>query len=405
MSEDNYKYNTEELESVMLFTPDKDDAAIYVDDFSRLSLDCEGVVQGGVDDAIKWVKSHAVPSAILVDIDGAECLSESIYELCSVCGPTCKVVAIGTDTTASLDLYRNLLAQGVFDYLVKPVTLDRFANLFNCVKTGRIGEISSGRTIAVTGVKGGIGTSLIVLGIAQILSNERRITTGLVDFDRTNGCLGLLCGLQDEDGLSGVLRSDSIDTRFLYRSMNTISDKLSILSQAPDYFSVQEAIDQEHILTLGSTLCQMFKQVVWDLPSSQPDGSLDVLACAHTRIIVADYTVISARNTLRLLKEIGDETDGQRIVIVCNEHRQNSRLISRLEFEQFINRKVDIELPFAGKSIEQMLLKGALNLQKVPLFNESISSLVDLICGYRSASKGRRRLFQRFILPFERKAS
>ncbi|CAM3758832.1 hypothetical protein VA7868_03163 [Vibrio aerogenes CECT 7868] len=403
MSEEKYQYNTDASETVALFTPDKNEIALYCDDFRRLDLNTDHVIAGDITQAIGWVKAHPVPSAMIVDIDGEAFPMEMLSDLYAVCGPTCKIITLGS--AVNLDLYRSMLALGIFDYLLKPVTLDRLASTFASVKKGRIEEMPAGRTIAVTGVKGGIGTSTIAFGMAQVLAGDRRIATGLVDFDRTNGCLGLLAGLQEEAGLDGVLKSEHIDIRFLRRSMNRISDKLAILNQPPGYQSEQERVEQTQIFTLGATLCQMFNQVIWDLPSSQPEGTIDVLSCAQIRILVADFTVVSARNTRRLLQEIGDETDGQRVIIACNTHRENSQAIPREEFEQFIHRKVDVVLPYAGKVIDQILLKGALDISQLPAFQSSVAALVDLACGGRTAVRPKHRLLSRLKASLVRKAS
>ena len=403
MSEDNYQYNSEELASVTLFTTTKDEAALYADHIGRLGYDSEQVFIGNLDKATEWVKANVIPAAMFVDIDQEQYPLESLARLGEVCGPTCKIVALGS--AVNLDLYRNMLAQGIFDYLLKPVTLDRLANTLNSMKKGQIEEQLIGRTIAVTGAKGGVGASTVAYGIAQLLANQQRVTTGMVDFDRTNGCLGLLAGLKEQSGLDGVLKSDSIDVRFLNRSMTSLSDKLSLLSHTPDYQTAMQLLSEEQVLSLGGTLCQMFNQVVWDIPAGQPQGGIDVLACAHTRVLVAEYTIAAARNTLRLIQEIGDESEGQRIVIVANARHESSQVIARNEFEKFIGRSVDIELPSAGKTIEQMLLKGPLNIKNTGLFGDTLADLVDIICGRPTTKKGKRALLSKLTSAFERKAS
>lgn len=403
MSEQQLQYTADELGSIVLFTTQKDQVALYAEDFQRLNCAPENVFLGNVEKATQWVKDNAIPMAMFVDIDKEHYPLESLASLIEVTGPTCKIVALGSQV--NLDLYRNMLAQGIFDYLLKPVTLDRLAATLSSMKKGVFEEQLIGRTIAVTGVKGGLGTSTIAFGIAQMLANQSRISTALVDYDRTNGCLGLLAGINQDGGLDGVLKSDNLDVRYLHRSMTQVSDKLSLLNQVPNYQVAEERLADDHVLTLGATLCQMFNQVVWDLPASQPQGALDVLNCAQSRIIVVDYTVTAARNTLRLLENIGDETDGQRIVIVANLRQETSQSISREEFEKFIGRRIDLQLPTAGKVLEQQLLKGPLKVSELGEFSSALAHLVDLACGRPTVKKEKRNLLALFSTMFERKAS
>ncbi|WP_219701609.1 histidine kinase [Marinomonas lutimaris] len=378
MSDSNQKQNNES-QFLAIFAADSAQVKQFGDSLSRLGYSSDRVFLGGVETAESWVKEHAIPSLLFVDIDNEVAPLVSISALLELCGPTCKIVAFGSEQ--SIDLYRALLSNGVFDYLLKPIPLDMISAVIQRAEKGKVDDATTGRTIAVTGTSGGVGASLVSLGLAQSLSTKRHMMTALVDFDRKNGSLGLMLGYNGDAGLGSALSAENIDARLLGRSIGKVDTRLSLVAQVPD-FHAEELTDSYPALVLGSSLCRMFNQVIWDLPSAKPFGSMDVLAHAQTRIIVTDFTVTDARNTLRLLNEIGDESSGQRILLVRNSSRHmDKEVISQKEFEEFIGRKIDMVLPYAGSGLGSSLLQGKLSLEAFPDFALGLLNLADLACG------------------------
>lgn len=378
MSDINQKQNNES-QFLAVFAADSAEVKQFGDRLSRLGYSSNRAFLGGVDIAEAWVKEHAIPSLMFVDIDNEIAPLVSIAALSELCGPTCKIVAFGSEQ--SIDLYRALLFKGVFDYLLKPIPLDMISAVIQRAEKGKVDEATTGRTIAVTGTSGGVGASIVSLGLAQSLSKKRHMMTALVDFDRKNGSLGIMLGYNGDAGLGSALSAENIDARLISRSIGKVDTRLSLIAQLPD-FHVEELDDSYPVLVLGSSLCRMFNQVVWDLPSAKPFGSMDVLAHAQTRIIVTDFTVTDARNTLRLLNEIGDESSGQRILLVRNSSRHmDNDAIPQKAFEEFIGRKIDMFLPYVGSGLSSSLLQGKLALETFPDFALGLLNLADMACG------------------------
>lgn len=378
MSDINQKQDSES-QFLAIFAADNAQVKQFGDSLSRLGYSSDRAFLGGVETAEAWVKEHAIPSLLFVDIDNEVAPLVSISSLSELCGPTCKIVAFGSEQ--SIDLYRALLSNGVFDYLLKPIPLDMISAVIQRAEKGKTDETTTGRTIAVTGTSGGVGASIVSLGLAQSLSTKRHMMTALVDFDRRNGSLGLMLGYNGDAGLSSALSAENIDARLLGRSIGKVDTRLSLVAQVPDFYA-EELTDSYPALVLGSSLCRMFNQVIWDLPSAKPFGAMDVLAHAQTRIIVTDFTVPDARNTLRLLNEIGDESSGQRILLVRNSSRyMDKEAISQKAFEEFVGRKVDMVLPHVGSGLSGSLLQGKLALDVFPDFSLGLLNLADMACG------------------------
>ncbi|KZN12259.1 AAA family ATPase [Marinomonas sp. TW1] len=371
---------TETVSSIVFFAAEKSDIPTVSDRLIRLGYADDVVHSGGVLAAQEWCKSHPIPDLFFVDLDGDHAPLVAVAELLALIGPSCKLIVVGSNQ--NIDQYRTLLAMGVFDYLVKPIPLDMFASIIQKVQQGSDSELLSvGRTVSVTGASGGVGTSLVAYALGRLLSEQRHLKTALVDFDRRNGCLDLMLGAKGGSGLDRVLNADKIDTRLLERSITVIDERLSLLAQSPSY-QAKDLQDGDPLLLMGGELCRMFSQVVWDLPSSQPHGSLEVLKHSQARIILVDLTVTDARNTLRILNEIGDESNGQRILLVRNACRQqNMDVITQSSFEEFVGRKIDVQLPFVGGGLSKSLLQGRLSFDAFPELTRSLLNLADMTCG------------------------
>jgi pilus assembly protein CpaE len=371
-----------EATNLMLFAASSEETARFAEQLQRLGQEASQARAGGIAAAIAWSRENPPPQVLVVDIDGDAMPLQSLAELGEVCDPACHIVAIGSKQ--DVDLYRTLLHSGVFDYLAKPVPLDLLAATLGRARAGQATShgARSGRTIAISGASGGCGVSTVVTGLAQILSLDRHMASAVVDFDRHNGDQSLLLGYEGDAGLAGALSSGEIDSRLLQRAMGRINERLHLLAQAPT-LRPEQNFSAEHLLFLGANLCQMFNQVIWDLPAGHPHGTLDVLAHAQTRILLTDLTVQDARNLHRLLREIGDESDGQHLLLVANAARGNhAGVVERSQFEDFIERRIDLHLPYAGPALAGSLLTGALNLTAAPALQVALQDLADMATGH-----------------------
>ncbi|MCV9878662.1 hypothetical protein [Brenneria izbisi] len=396
MSEMTLVDNEELAAPLAAFVHAAEEIAELGDQFTRLKQQDVPVMAGGVAAARKWCELNIPPRILLVDLQGARWPLPELEALLSICGPTTQVIATGKEQDVAL--YRALLQLGVVDYLLKPFTLDLLAStLAKCAGQQAGPEYARmGRTIAVVSASGGCGGSTVAMGLSRLLSGERHLPVALVDFDRRNGDQLLLQGQSADAGLTAVLETQELDTRLLQRAMLRIDPRLHLLAQHPELGELNP-VEVDNVLNLGSALCRMFNQVIWDLPSSYPPGALDVLTYADLRIIVTELTLQDARNIRRVLHEIGDESEGQRLLLVHNQSRfAGTTPLSREQFEQFVGRKIDVSLPHAGHTLAQSLTLGALNLAAAPAFQQALRQLVDLACGVRTQPAAK-RWFSRWL--------
>lgn len=368
---------------IAAFCQSEGEAVALRDALSRLKYVEPPVAGGGISGARGWCELNLPPSILIVDLDGELWPLPSLEALLAICGPECQVIATGS--AQDVGLYRSLLQLGVTEYLVKPYPLDLLsATLAKCKGVNLGSEYARlGRTVAVAGVSGGVGSSTLAAGLSLLLATEYHFPTALVDFDRRNGDQLLLLGQDEDVGLSAVLTSDALDSQLLQRAMIKVNHRLHLIAQKPIRRNDTD-VDIDRVLNLGSSLCRMFNQVVWDLPCSFPTGALDVLTYADLRILVTELTLQDARNLRGILHEIGDESEGQRLLLVNNQcHFASSSPLSRTEFEQIVGRPIDVTLPHAGNALAQSLALGALNIQASGPWLQALRQLGQLACGQR----------------------
>ena len=138
---------------------------------------------GGILAAVQVYQTQPTPNVLVVESHSSrEGILLELGQLAQVCQPTTKVIVIGH--LNDVILYRELIRQGVSEYLVAPIgqmqLIETIASLFQDPKAKPLGRI-----IAFVGAKGGVGSSTIAHHIAWAMSNnfglETVITWGITD--------------------------------------------------------------------------------------------------------------------------------------------------------------------------------------------------------------------------------
>lgn len=364
------------------------DLAVAQSVMGRLARTNAVFAQGGLGEALSWCGKHEAPAALFVDMSRESFPVAALADLASRTGPGCRIVAVGAKQDVTL--YRSFLQAGAFDYLVSPLTEPMIADTVSrsdqdqWLGMPEATSVRVGRTIAVTGACGGVGTSTIVTALGRVFADRQRIQTVLVDFDRRKADLALLLGIEADNGLAGILSAAEIDYRLIQRTLLGEGDqknaaRLSLLGQQP---GEETPVDPNLLLTLGGVLCELFSLSVWDIPSHRPQGSEAILANADAVVLVVDYTVSSARAAKVALLEAAHAAPEQRRFLVANRCRGWKKpVLTREQMENFLAAKIDCELPFAGSQLDATLLTGALDIAKVPEFAAGIDRLSALLTG------------------------
>jgi pilus assembly protein CpaE len=323
----------------------------------------EKVNKGGLRNAVQTLSVAASPSILFVDLSESGDPLNDINALAEVCEPGTVVIAAGQ--VNDVRLYRDLVASGIQDYLLKPFSADQlrdaFANAQMTISGPRTTETVSEKPnvmAAVIGVRGGVGASTIATSLAWLMGDKAGRSTALLDLDVHFGTGALALDLEPGRGLTDAIENPSrIDGLFIERAMVRANDKLCVLSA--------EAPINQSMMTDGSAFYQLqeeirhaFEGTVIDLPRHMVVQYPHLLGEVHVVIVVAEFTLAGTRDAIRILSWLKANAPQSRVLVVANRTQAQIQEVSRKDFEHSIERKVDIVLPFDPKTAAQAAKLG-----------------------------------------------
>ena len=323
----------------------------------------EKVNKGGLRNAVQSLSVSASPNILFVDLTESADPLNDINALAEVCEPGTIVIAAGQ--VNDVRLYRDLVASGIHDYLLKPFTVDQLRDTFahaQSILSGPRGEAQADKPhvlTAVIGVRGGVGASTIATSLAWLLGEKANRSTALLDLDVHFGTGALALDLEPGRGLTDAIENPSrIDGLFIERAMVRANERLSVLSA--------EAPINQPMMTDGSAYFQLmeemknaFESTVMDLPRHMLINYPHMVHDAHVAVVVSELTLAATRDTIRILAWLKSNAPQTKVIVITNGVPSGGALeISRKDFEQSIERSVDIVFPDDGKSAAQAAKLG-----------------------------------------------
>ncbi|MDP3492363.1 MAG: cellulose synthase operon protein YhjQ/BcsQ [Hyphomonadaceae bacterium] len=257
------------------------------------------VFEGGVPAAIQYYVNETTPNLLVIESSGdpRQLLSE-LDSLAEYCDENIRVLVLGQ--TNDIRLYRELMRRGVSEYLVAPVDpvqmIRSIANLFADPEAP-----FAGKTLAVTGVKGGVGASSIAHNLAWALSERCKVNATLVDLDLNFGTTGLDFNQDSGATIADALMSpDRFDDAVMGRLITKATDRLSLFT-APATLDRTYNLDPETYVRVLEQVRGSVPFVVLDLPHIWSDWFKSTVISADELVIVAGPDLASLRNGKNLI--------------------------------------------------------------------------------------------------------
>lgn len=307
---------------------------------------------GGLEAARRSIDITTPPSLVLVDLSDASDPVEGMHELAQLCGPQTHFLAIGSINDVSL--YRQLVALGVADYLVKPVSSELLCEAFaSAIRSyASPGEARSTQLFAFVGARGGVGTTTLAVSTAWLLVHEFKLRAALIDLDLHFGNLALSLDLEPGRGLREALENpERTDSMLLASAMVTQGEKLPILATEESLLD-QLVFDGGAVAPLLSALSQDYDCLVVDLPRTLDAMGRQVIALADATIIVTDLSLSALRDAARLSDLAKALESRAKPLLVANQVGADHRgEIGRSEFERGAGGPIDYAVPFDVKAM------------------------------------------------------
>lgn len=311
--------------------------------------------KGGLRNAVQSLSISASPAILMVDLSESGDPLNDINGLAEVCEPGTVVIAVGQ--VNDVRLYRDLMASGIHDYLLKPLSASQLRDsvaqaqaVFAAPRTSEGDQGKAHISTAVVGTRGGVGASTIATSLAWLFSTDHKLPTALLDLDVHFGTGALCLDLEPGRGLTDAIENPSrIDGLFIERAMIRANDNLAILSaEAP--ISSPLMTDGSAFVQLQEEFRQAFRMTVVDLPRNMLINFPHLLADVNVVTLVTELTLASARDTIRILSWLKTNAPAAQPVIVVNKVQPGVAEISKADFEASIERKVNFMIPFDQKA-------------------------------------------------------
>jgi pilus assembly protein CpaE len=366
-------------EPLLAFVGDPDSRALLTELLAEFHLPAALVHDGGIETALSKLSPDSSPEKLIVDLSDSKSPIDDIIALSTAIDPDTIVTALGV--VNDVGLFRNLMANGVTDYLVKPLSRDALRGAL-ATRIEReekpANPTNVGRLIVFIGARGGLGTTTTAANVAWIMANNLGQKVGLVDLDLHFGTIGLALDLESGGGLREALeRPGRIDSLFIDRATLKRGDRLFVMS-AEEALDENPTLDPEGLDVLLRELRARFEAVVIDMPRHGALLYPAALAQATDVFIMSDLSLAGVRDVIRLETAIKRRCPLARIrIVVCGSYGKDSGSISQSQFENSVGHKVDHVLPHDPKTTAQGFNAGK-PLTEVALRSPLAKALIQL---------------------------
>ena len=311
--------------------------------------------KGGLRNAVQSLSITASPNILLVDLSESGDPLNDINALAEVCEPGTIVVAVGQ--VNDVRLYRDLIASGIHDYLLKPLnpaqvrdSLSQAQAVFAAPKNADAAGVKQHVSTAVIGTRGGVGASTLATSLAWLFSADNGLPTALLDLDIHFGTGALSLDLEPGRGLTDAIENPSrIDGLFIERAMIRANDNLAILSaEAP--INTPLMTDGAAFVQLEEEFRQAFEMTVIDMPGNMLINFPQLMNDVNVAVVVTELTLASARDSIRILSWLKSNAPHVQSIVVANKVQPALAEISRADFEASIETRVDLVVPYDIKA-------------------------------------------------------
>lgn len=218
---------------------------------------------------------------------------------------------------------RRLMRLSLADVLPIPFTREELGQaLDSCrqklaqLRTGG-GPARSGNVIALQGVLGGVGTTMIATQLAQIWAADNKRVL-LIDLDVQRGTAALYMNLKPRLSIADLIEADDrLDSEFLKMVIERHMSGVSMISTPADMTPL-DAITPEFIDRLLDLAAQNYDLVLLDLPGVWMDWTALAIQKADVLMLITQMTVPGVQQARRQLDVAEANGLGERVRVMMN---------------------------------------------------------------------------------------
>ncbi|MGR6872232.1 AAA family ATPase [Pseudomonas sp. HK3] len=329
----------------------------------------------------QYLATKPSPNILIVDLSEINLtteikLEDALHQLAEVCEPGTKVIIIGDEIT--LERYKQLLDIGIENYLTLPINYDVLLHSAKqCLGLASNLPKQHSKSIVITGLQGGVGSTTITAALAQKLAQLGSHSL-IADIDTELGDLSLFWKKLNENEKDKFKKS-AIPLQQL-QEIGSIERIIQNLAPRLNYLAVDTTLNDDPSVfsNVRSKLATQATTVLWDIPKHHHLAkSLWLQADTCVWVLESSVSVLRHWNTIKqYLDHHNNKANNTRHIFVLNQTRkERSEQISINVLEQALQQSLII-LPYAG----QQALDSA-NLGQAELLLEGrLGQAIDDIC-------------------------
>jgi len=347
------------------------------------------VHEGGSRGAIEYLGTNATPDLLIVETTALDdALFEELGALADVCSPGTRVIIIGKQN--DVNLFKTLIDQGISQYFVgvpsdeelKAAIMDAFVDKYQSEKC---------RVIAVAGIRGGVGSSVIAHNMATELADLTKEDVIVVDLDINYGTGALNFNIQPQNTIVDALaQAGSLDEVLLNRFLEKCTDNVSLLA-SPGSLSTGMEISILNLEPLINMVKQMASYVVLDLPHVWNNWVQDVLVDADETVLVGTPDLYNLRDGKNIIEFLSPHrgTDAPIRVVLNRLGQIKKGEIKDKEFREVFALAPSISIPYDPDTFSAAMSNGE-PISPRSKAGSAISNLAQIVSGEskKEASKG-----------------
>lgn len=315
----------------------------------RMSRTVTDFRSGGLRAAVDFLAENPTPNLLIVEssLPSMQMIS-MIDELAQHCDEGVEVLVIGAMN--DIALYRQLMARGVSEYLVPPVRpLELIRSISNLFVDPD--EPFIGKSIAVVGAKGGVGSSTIAHNLAWSITENVGVAAAMVDLDLSFGTTALDFNAESAQSVADALMApERTDEAVVERLLHKVTDRLSLFTAPSTVGQVLDIAPDAYAAVIDSVRRTM-PHVVLDLPHTWSHWVQETLVGADEVILVCQPDLASLRNGKNLLDQIKSQrpNDVAPRLVLNMAGVPNRPEIPVKDFAAAIGVEPEVILPFEPK--------------------------------------------------------
>lgn len=363
------------------------------------------IQMGGAPAAVEAYRTAPTPNVIVIESHGDRSgLLGHLDTLASVCDAGTKVVVVGP--VNDVILYRDLIRRGVSEYLITPIAVLDVVRAISDLFTVP-GADPVGRTIAIVGAKGGVGSSTLAHNLAWAVAQDLKTATVVVDLDIAFGTAGLDFNQDPPQGVAeAIFAPERLDANLVDRLLSKCSDNLSLLAASAMLDRTTDltetALDGLIDILRSSVPC-----IVLDVPHLWTAWVRRTLIGADEIVIVAAPELASLRNAKNLFDTLRQTRPNDRLPkVVLNQTGIPKRPeIAPAEFAKALGAEMSAVIPFDAALFGTAANNGQM-IAEVQASSKIAGSFVDLaaaITGRAEPKRGRANLLEPIMAKLARR--